>query len=104
MAFTKNQGPEEHETNSDINGRYGRKKYGRMVRLFRDGYLSIAVYMNVYERKTFHDIVIYRKVRSNNSPDGYDYIRGANLKPTDLPVLQTLLEEAHSYLAANPAD
>lgn len=72
-----------------------------MVRMFREGYLSVCVYKNVYERKTFYDVVIYRKIKTNG---GYDYKRGANLKSTDLPVLLKLLVEVMDFLTATDSE
>lgn len=65
--------------------------------MFREGFISICVYKNVYEHRTFYDTVIYRKIKLNG---GYDYKRGANLKPTDLPVLLKLLVEVQDFLDA----
>jgi len=64
--------------------------------MFREGFLSICVYKNVYEKRTFFDVVVYRKIKTNG---GYDYKRGTNLKPTDLPVLSKLLTEVQDFLA-----
>ena len=70
--------------------------------MFREGYLSVCVYKNVYETRTFYDIVVYRKIKT---AQGYDYKRGANLKPTDIPVLCKLLADVQDFLAAaNPAE
>lgn len=80
----------------------GDKKFGRLVRMFREGYLSLCIYKNVYENRTFYDIVVYRKIkRSGHVPkDGprFEYKRGTNLKPTDIPALQMLLTAAADYL------
>jgi len=73
----------------------GDKRYGRMVRMFREGYLSLCIYKNVYEKRVFYDIVIYRKIKVNGK---LDYKRGANLKPSDILVLVVLLKEADGYL------
>lgn len=72
-----------------------------MVRMFREGFISICVYKNVYEHKTFYDVVIYRKIKVNG---GYDYKRGANLKPSDLPDLAKLLAEVQDFLVATNDD
>jgi hypothetical protein len=95
VAFTPNKEPAKEES---INGTAGKKKYGRMVRMFREGYLSVCIYKNVFERKTFYDIVIYRKIKGSNGE--YDYRRGTNLKPSDLPVLLTLVAEARDFLTS----
>ena len=97
MAFRQNKEATEKEIVefSDV-GEYGKKKYGRLVRLFREGYISIAIYKNAYEQgKIFYDIVVYRKIRMNGSTK---YKRGANLKPQDLPHLQNLLRDAQDYV------
>lgn len=93
MAFEKDQRSAEEE---DLNKRPGRKKYGRLVRMFREDYLSVCVYKNVHERRTFYDVVIFRKIKVNGG--GYDYKRGANLKPVDVPVLAKLLVEVQDFL------
>jgi len=73
----------------------GRKKYGRLERMFREGYLALSIYKNVYEFKTFYDIVISRKVKK---PEGQVYVRGANLKPSDFSDLEVLLKATQEYL------
>jgi len=75
----------------------GAKKYGRLVRMLRDGYLSICIYKNVHERKTFYDIVLYRKIKVNGV---VTYKRGTNLKPSDLPHLRVLIQGAEEFLAS----
>lgn len=98
MAFKQNK---EESKEKSLNG-HGPKKYSRMVRMYKEGYISVAIYKNVYEKKTYFDIVIYRKIRL---PDGSnDFKRGANLKPEDLPILADLLDEANDYLAAVQPD
>jgi len=75
----------------------GNKRYGRMIRMYKDGYLSVCVYLNVRSDGTkFYDTVIYRKIKGNNGKP--EYKRGANLKPTDLPVLSRLIQEADTFL------
>lgn len=98
MASEKDTRQPEEES---LEGDPGRKRYGRMSRMFREGYLSVCVYKNVYERRTFFDIVIYRKIKLT---EGYNYKRGANLKPTDLPVLEKLLGEVQDFLAATNSE
>lgn len=93
MATQENKRSAEEETSFNL----GRKRYGRMVRMFREGFLSICVYKNVYEKRTFFDVVVYRKIKTN---EGYDYKRGTNLKPADLPILSKLLSEVQDFLAA----
>jgi len=67
-----------------------KKKYSRLVRMFKDQYLRVCIYENAYINVTFYDVVIFRKVRDN-------YVRGANLKPQDIPVLSKLLNEVNSF-------
>jgi hypothetical protein len=90
MAFKQNKESSTPEVGP------GKQKYSSLKRMFREGYLSVCVYKNVYEHKTFYDVVIYRKIRIANGE--YDYRRGANLKPSDLPVLQQLLKEVSDFL------
>lgn len=73
----------------------GPKKYGRLVRMFREGYVAVHIYMNVYKNRTFYDIVIARKIKRDGKQE---YVRGANLKPSDLPALQVLLTAADEFL------
>lgn len=84
---------QEKEEKVDI----GDKKYGRLVRMFKEGYVSICIYKNVYENKVFYDIVIYRKIK-NNKDGSPIYKRGANLKPIDLKDLLVLLKEVDFFL------
>ena len=93
MATKENKRSEEEEDSFGL----GRKRYGRMVRMFREGFLSVCVYKNVYENRTFFDVVVYRKIRTK---DGYDYKRGTNLKPADLPILSKLLSEVQDFVSA----
>jgi hypothetical protein len=92
----------ERDDSRPTNGRYGKLKFSRMVRMFREGFLSVTVYKTAYERATFHDVVIYRKVRVRGG--NFDYRRGANLKPSDIPVLQKLLVEVNDYFKALSQD
>jgi len=91
--------PQESITDMEVSGTsvVGDKKYGRMVRMFREGYLALHIYKNVYSTHTFYDIVIARKIRRNNVQE---YVRGTNLKPQDLPDLKVLIEAAEDYLAS----
>ncbi len=74
----------------------GEKKYGKLLRMLRQGYMSVCLYKNVHQNRTFYDIVIYRKIRA---PSGdCSYKRGANLKPSDLLDLTALLGEVEEYL------
>lgn len=69
----------------------GEKRYSRRLVLYKDGYVSLCIYKNVYQRKTFYDIVLARKVNGQ-------YRRGANFKPVDLPKLKLLIDAAEEYL------
>lgn len=85
----------------------GQKKYSRVARMYKEGYLSVVIYKNVYQvpvmadgttTRIFYDIVPYRKIKDRYGNS--EYKRGTNLKPNDLPLLQKLLQEAHEYLKA----
>lgn len=80
----------------------GDKKYSRRVRHYREGYMSVSVYKNVFEFGEIFDIVIHRKIRGEDGKNIYK--RGANLKPTDLPILCKLLDEARRYVEAEIAE
>lgn len=67
-----------------------KKKFSRLLRVYNSDYLRVCIYENAYTNVTFYDVVIYRKVKS-------DYVRGANLKPTDVPILIELLSEVRSF-------
>jgi hypothetical protein len=88
----------EVSSSEEISG-VGDKRYSQLVRMFKEGYISVCIYKNVYDRKTFYDTVICRKIKqtSNGAPV---YKRGANLKPSDIPHLLTLLPEVMDFLRA----
>ena len=72
-------------------------KLSRRVRMYKEDYVSVSVFLNVDERgRKFYDTVIYRKIKKNGC---FEHVRGANLKPEDLPVLLKLLGEANEFLA-----
>ena len=73
---------------------------GQLLRTFKEGggYVSVCVYRNVAHGMVFYDTVLYRKVR-NPEGQGQHYIRGANFKPDDLPILQRLLHAASEFIA-----
>ena len=96
MAHQEDPSSEEKEEKEVNSSQFGRKKYSRLVRMFKEGYLSVAIYKNAYERRTFYDVVIYRKIKT---PKGYAYRRGTNLKPSDVSDLLILLREANEYLS-----
>lgn len=66
--------------------------------MFKEGYISVHVYLNVTTNgRKFYDTVVYRKIKKNG---GYEHVRGANLKPDDLLILIKLLQEAQDFLTA----
>lgn len=95
MVSEKIKIEQEDSQELDIAVDPGKKRYGRLVRMFREGYLAIYVYKNVHEYHVFYDIVILRKIKKNGVQE---YVRGANLKPTDLSVLNTLLVATQEYI------
>ncbi len=77
-------------------------RYSRRLRMYKEGYLSVCVYLNVTDNnERYYDIVVYRRIRTGSKSE---YHRGANLKPTDLPILQRLLLEAEQFLVAELGD
>lgn len=83
-----------------MNNKFGKKKYSRLVRLFRDGYISVAVYKSVHDSgKVFYDIVVYRKTKNKETGE-YEYKRGVNLKPEDCLIASNLLNEAYDCIKA----
>lgn len=77
------------------------KKYSRLLRKYKEGYVSVSVYLNVNgDGKRYYDTVIHRKIRNSKMPDGIEWKRGTNLKPQDLPILERLLGEARLFLEA----
>ena len=92
-------GPKE-DTRAEEAKPIGDKKYGRLVRMLREGYLSLCIYKNVHTNKTFFDIVVYRKIKRPGKKPPFEYVRGANLKPSDLPSLRVLIAEAEEFLAS----
>jgi hypothetical protein len=66
--------------------------------MYKEDYLSVHVYLNVdSDGRKFYDTVIYRKIKKG---DGFEHVRGANLKPADVPILVKLLQEVDDYLKA----
>lgn len=66
--------------------------------MYKEGYLSVHVFLNVdSEGRKFYDTVVYRKIKKG---DGFEHVRGANLKPADIPILRKLLAEAYEFLSA----
>ena len=69
--------------------------------MYKEGYLSVHVFLNVdTSGKRYYDTVIYRKIKTK---DGFDHVRGANLKPNDLRILIKLLDEADHFVQAETA-
>ena len=74
------------------------QKYSRLLRKYKEGYVSVSVYLNVTTMgRRYYDTVIHRKIKNSGSGD-LDWRRGANLKPRDLPILIRLLKEAEEFL------
>ncbi len=68
--------------------------------MYKEGYLSVCVFLNVTtDDEKFYDTVIYRKIKSKNG-NGFEYKRGTNLKPLDIPILIKLLVETDDFLLA----
>lgn len=65
--------------------------------MFREGYLALHIYKNVHENRTFYDVVIMRKIKRDSKQE---YVRGANLKPSDLPALRVLTQAAEEFLGS----
>lgn len=63
--------------------------------MFREGYLALHIYKNVHEHRVFYDVVIMRKIKRETKQE---YVRGANLKPSDLPALRVLTQAAEEFL------
>ncbi len=77
------------------------KQFSRLVKKYRQDYISVSIYLNVMgDGQRFYDTVIHRKIKSSNEPDGFEWRRGTNLKPRDLPILASLLHQAHEFLSA----
>ncbi len=71
-------------------------KVGERLKMLREGFLSVCIFRNIDHGMLFYDTVIYRKVRQ---PDGTSrWVRGANYKPSDLPVLGRLVRDAEIFL------
>ena len=74
------------------------RKFTRRVRMYKEGYISIHVFLNVDSTgRKFYDTVIYRKIKKG---DGFEHVRGANLKPADVPIVIKLLKEVDEFLQA----
>lgn len=72
------------------------KRYSKRIRMYRDGYVSVCIYLNVMnDGSKFYDTVIFRKIKKGNN---CNWERGANLKPYDIPILLKLLKEAEEFL------
>lgn len=75
-------------------------KVSKRVRMYKEGYVSVHIFLTIEEDGSkYYDTVIYRKIKKkgNNGSD-YEWIRGANHKPDDLPILVKLLGEADAFL------
>lgn len=66
--------------------------------MYKEDYLSVHVFLNMdTEGRKFYDTVVYRKIKKNGS---FEHVRGANLKPKDIPILIKLLKEVDDFLAS----
>lgn len=66
--------------------------------MFKEDYISVHVYLNVMtDGRRFYDTVVFRKIKTR---EGWEHVRGANLKPSDLPITIKLLQEAQDFLDA----
>ena len=72
-----------------------RRRYSKRVRSYKEGYISVSIYLNVTDERRHYDTVIFRKIKSGR---GFEWKRGTNYKPGDLPVIVRLLNEAHEFL------
>lgn len=74
----------------------------KTLSMFKAGYVSVVVYENIVNNRRYIDTVVFRKVHLKKSErDGgpnFKYVRGANLKPADLPDLITCLTEAQGFI------
>jgi len=93
-AKSSNNSAVENDMNPEP-PRYGKRRYSRLMRMFREEFVSVCVYKTVHEHMTFYDTVIFRKVKSNGE---LKFKRGANFKPEDIPRLIELLKEVDQYL------
>lgn len=74
-------------------------KFSRRIRLYKEGYISVHVFLHQQTNgKRYYDTVVYRKIKDGNG--GFKHVRGANLKPSDIPVVIKLLGEANDFLKA----
>ena len=66
--------------------------------MYKEGYISVHIFLNVDgEGRKFYDTVIYRKIKKSG---GFSHVRGANLKPADIPVVVKLLKEVDEFFQA----
>ena len=68
------------------------------VARFERGHIQVATYLNETPGGSYYDVVIYRKIRVDGK---MLYRRGANLKPDDLPLVISLLQQAAEYIESN---
>jgi len=66
--------------------------------MFREGYISVCIFKNVFDHRTIYDIVLYRKIKDKQGKSTYQ--RGANLKPSDLAAVIRLMQDAETYLTS----
>lgn len=70
--------------------------FTRLLKVRHKGFLSVCVYLNSIGGTKYYDVVIRRRVKRKGGEQ--EWVRGANLKPTDLPDLLQLLEETRDHL------
>lgn len=71
------------------------------IKILREDYVSISIYRNVVDDKTYYDIVPARLiyVRQEDGSKKRVWKRGANFKPDDIPRLIRLLLQAAELLS-----
>ena len=78
--------------------RGGYAPFENAIRVFRDGWLAVAIFKNDYREQTYYDSVIFRRIRLSNR---YGWVRGANMKHEDLKQLVPLLHAASEWIGQN---
>lgn len=71
------------------------------IKILREDFVSISIYRNVVDDKTYYDIVPARLiyVRQGDGSRKRVWKRGANFKPADIPLLLRLLLQAAELLS-----
>ena len=73
----------------------GYDPFREAVQVFRDGWLAVCVYRNDHHGRTYHDSVIFRRIRMTGR---FGWVRGTNLKHEDLRQLIPLLSAASEWI------